>query len=240
MTDRFIFAERLPLFRTLRDAVGAEWDGYVGHPFVRRLADGSLPDACFRHYLVQDYLFLGHLARAYGLASFKADNLEDVRAAAAALNAIINEEMQLHLEYCAGWGLDAAGVAAAVEEPPTVAYTRFFLERGVAGDLLDLWVALAPCVIGYGEIGAALASDPHTAMIGNPYRAWIESYAGREYQALARAHGERMEVLMARRGGPGRTSTLIETFRTATRLETAFWDMGLAPAAGASESRATD
>ena len=117
-------------------------------------------------------------------------------------------------------------------------------EMGVAGELrlgfgviaaffamLILWVALAPCVIGYGEIGVALAANPQTAMIGNPYRAWIESYASPDYQAVAWAHGERMEILMARRGGPGRLPALIETFRTATKLEAAFWDMGLAPPA---------
>ena len=233
MKDRFIFAERLPLFGRLREAAGVDWDAYVRHPFVRALADGSLPDASFRHYLIQDYLFLGHLARAYGLASFKAESLDDTRAAASLLNAIVDKEMQLHLEYCAGWGLLAADVAAAAEAPATLAYTRFVLERGLAGDLLDLWVALAPCVIGYGEIGAALAADPKTATSSNPYRAWIESYSGADYQAVARAHGERMEILMARRGGPGRLPALIETFRTATRLETAFWDMGLTPTAPA-------
>ncbi|MFO1153399.1 MAG: TenA family protein [Rhodospirillales bacterium] len=231
MKDRFILAEDLPLFATLRQAVAAEWDAYVGHRFVRGLADGSLPDDCFRHYLIQDYLFLGHLARAYGLACFKAENLDDIRAAAAALNAIIDKEMYLHLDYCAGWGVSAVQMAAAAEETGTVAYTRFVLDRGAAGDLLDLWVALGPCVIGYGEIGASLAADPKTATVGNPYRAWIEAYSSSEYQELARAHGEHMDALMARRGGLGRLPALIETFRTATRLETAFWEMGLTPPA---------
>jgi thiaminase/transcriptional activator TenA len=225
----FVFAERLPLFGRLRERIAPDWDAYVRHSFVRGLADGTLPHACFRHYLIQDYLFLGHFARAYGLASFKAETLDDIRAAASGLNAIVDREMQLHLDYCAGWGLAPGEVEAAAEEPATIAYTRFVLERGVAGDLLDLWVALAPCVIGYGEIGSALAQDPETVLDDNPYRAWIESYAGAEYQAVAQAHGERMEQLMARRGGPSRLPALIETFRTATRLETAFWNMGLAP-----------
>lgn len=138
------FADHFGLFRQLRSAAAADWEAYVRHPFVRALADGSLPEECFRHYLIQDYLFLGHLARAYGLASFKAENLDDLRAAADALNAIINKEMHLHLDYCGGWGLTAADAATAAEAPATIAYTRFVLDRGVAGDLLDLWVALTP------------------------------------------------------------------------------------------------
>jgi thiaminase/transcriptional activator TenA len=37
-----------------------------------------------------------------------------------------------------------------------------------------------------------------------------------------------MNRLMAERGGPGRMPTLTETFRQATRLEIAFWNMGIA------------
>ena len=48
---------------------------------------------------------------------------------------------------------------------------------------------------------------------------------------LARAEITQLDKLMATRGGPGRLPGLIETFRRATRLEAAFWDMGLAPEA---------
>lgn len=216
------------LFQQLRDACAAEWKAYTAHPFVAALADGSLPEAAFRRYLTQDYLFLVHFARAYGLAAFKADTLADIRAAATSLSAIVDREMQLHVEYCAGWGLDADDMAAAEEAEATLAYTRYVLERGAAGDLLDLQVALAPCIAGYAEIGRRLMADhPTTALAGNPFRLWIETYADSEYQALAEAHVAQMDSLMARRGGPGRVPALIRTFREATRLEAAFWDMGL-------------
>jgi thiaminase/transcriptional activator TenA len=219
------------LFAKLRSACAAEWDAYTAHAFVRGLADGSLPEACFRHYLIQDYLFLVHFARAYGLAAFKADTLDDIRAAAAGLSALVDQEMQLHVAYCAEWGLGEAEMAAAPEADATIAYTRYVLERGHAGDLLDLQVALAPCIVGYAEIGRALVDDPATAVEGNPYRAWIEMYASADYQAVASDHAAQMDRLMHRRGGPGRLDTLVTTFRQATRLEAAFWEMGLHPPA---------
>ena len=215
------------LFSRLRGACAGEWRAYRAHPFVRGLADGSLPEACFRHYLIQDYLFLVHFARAYGLAAFKADTLEDIRAAAAGLSAMVDQEMTLHVAYCAEWGLDEAEMAAAPEADATMAYTRYVLERGLAGDLLDLQVALAPCIVGYAEIGRALADDPATVIDGNPYRAWIEMYASADYQAVATDHVAHMDRLMDRRGGPGRLDALSTVFRQATRLEAAFWEMGL-------------
>ena len=45
---------------------------------------------------------------------------------------------------------------AAEELPENAAYTSFVLETGLAGDALDLAVALMPCTVGYGEIGARL------------------------------------------------------------------------------------
>ena len=216
------------LFDRLRQTCIDDWCAYTRHAFVGAIADGSLPEPAFRHYLIQDYLFLVQLARAYALAAFKAETLAEIRAAAAGLTAIVDREMQLHVDYCARWGLDRDDLAAADEAPPTLAYTRYVLERGLAGDLLDLQVALAPCIVGYAEIGHRLAGDPKTALVGNPYRSWIETYADAEYQALAAAHVTQMDDVMARRSGPGRLPSLARIFRDATRLEVAFWEMGLA------------
>lgn len=215
------------LFGRLRGACAESWRAYIDHAFVRALAEGSLAEAAFRHYLGQDYRFLIHFARAYGLAVYKAEDLAEMRAAAATVTALLGVEMRLHVEFCAGWGLSEADMEALPEAGATLAYTRFVLERGMAGDVLDLHVALAPCVVGYGEIGRALARDPGTRREGNPYRAWIEMYAGSEYQGVARAAVEQLDRLAARRLAPGRFDALVKTFDQATRLEAAFWDMGL-------------
>ena len=108
-----------------------------------------------------------------------------------------------------------------------MAYTRYVLEKGLQGDLLDLHVALAPCLLGYAEIGRTLARRRGTDMEANPYTPWIDMYASDEYQALAADEQATMNRLMTERGGPGRLSSLTETFRQATRLEAAFWEMGM-------------
>jgi thiaminase/transcriptional activator TenA len=228
-------AEPGQVFSALKASCPKDWDAYVRHDFVRQLGAGSLPEACFRHYLGQDYVFLIHFARAYALAAFKSDTLEDMRAAAATLDALINAEMALHVQYCAGWGLSEAEMAALPEAEANLAYTRFVLDAGMAGDLLDLLVALAPCVLGYAEIGTRLAAEPaHGRAAANPYRDWIDTYAGAEYQAVAQGARAQLDRVAARRLGAEPTASprwagLTETFRTATRLEIGFWDMGLNP-----------
>lgn len=221
------YLDELELFPQLRAARARSWSDYIGHAFVSGLADGTLPEAAFRRYLGQDYLFLIHFARAYAMAAYKADTLSEIRDAAAGMHAIVDVEMALHIEYCAAWGLDQAAMEALPEASATMAYTRYVLEKGAQGDLLDLYVALAPCIIGYGEIGNRLAADPATRRDGNPYLSWIEMYAGDEYQAAVRAHGAALDRLWQSRAGGGRLNSLARTFEQATRLEVDFWQMGL-------------
>ena len=70
-----------PLFQRLGVAAGGNWHAYTRHEFVLRLAAGDLPEAAFRRYLVQDYLFLLHFARAWGLAVYKSETLDEMRRA---------------------------------------------------------------------------------------------------------------------------------------------------------------
>ncbi len=213
------------LFGRLRRDAGAVWDGYVAHDFVRALGRGTLPEAAFRHFLVQDYLFLIHFARAHALAGFKATQLADIRGAAAAVSAIVDVEMPLHVSYCAGWGLSEEQMAGAPEALETTAYTRFVLERGLAGDLLDLQVALAPCLVGYGESGEWLLADPATRRDGNPYAEWIAAYTSESYRGVVRGSIAMLDRLGETHGVTARYPQLLATFVAATRLETAFWDM---------------
>jgi len=212
------------LFGRLVAAAPGPWREYTEHAFVRGLGDGSLPRAAFQRYLVQDYLFLIHFCRAYGLAIYKTVDLADMRAFQATLDAILNHEMALHIAYSAEWGLSERDLVGTPEHPANLAYTRFVLDCGLAGDLLDLAVALSPCVVGYAVIGRGLAAS---AVPTTPYRQWIDAYAGVEYGAVAQGAVALLDRLWARRGGPGRADDLARLFGRACELERDFWQMGL-------------
>jgi thiaminase/transcriptional activator TenA len=159
-----------------------------------------------------------------------------MREAAGAVDALLNTEMKLHVDYCAKWGLSEQDMLAAPEDPANLNYTRYVLDTGMTGDVLDLLVALAPCSCGYGEIGARLLVDPTTVLEGNPYRDWIEMYGGEEFQAVSRAAVRQIDRVAAARIGDKpakspRWSRLCEIFTTAVQLEAAFWQMGLDRAA---------
>lgn len=212
----------------LINACQSDWDAYTQHPFVMQLGDGSLAQPCFLHYLKQDFLFLKQYARAYALAIYKANTLADMRKALPSVHALLDSEIQHHITYSADWGLTEADLEAEDEDFGTVAYTRYVLDAGMSGDLIDLYAALAPCSVGYAAIGRLLANDKKTNLIDNPFISWIELYSGDEFQKSVADGAEHFDELLAEIDiNSQRGQHLVKVFKTATRMEVAFWQQGL-------------
>ena len=214
-------------FNLWRDSAPKFWDGYVNHRFVIGLSDGTLPRKEFLNYLRQDYLFLEKFARAWALAVVKALDLEEMKAAVTIVNALIHDEMQLHVKFCRSNGIDELELSRTEEAPENLAYTRYVLETGYTGSFLDLMAALAPCVFGYGEIGRQLAQKS----TNDTYIDWISTYSSSEYQELCGTVGSLIDRAVSLRLGEQAYETpiwieLCEKFKIATKLEINFWEMG--------------
>ena len=184
--------------------------------------------AAFLNYLKQDYVFLIHLSRAWALAVTKADTVDEMRACTATLNALINEELKLHIELCGREGIDEATLFATQEAPQNLVYTRYVLDAGYSGDFLDMLAALAPCVLGYGEIGSSLGASATSDI----YREWINAYSSSEYQDVCGEFGVLMDNAIHSRLGTtaehsARMPALQKRFTMATSLEVGFWQMGI-------------
>ncbi|QDG77551.1 thiaminase II [Labrenzia sp. PHM005] len=216
----------MKLFERLKADAAPQWADYVDHSFVQQLGTGELPLEAFKHYLVQDYLFLIQFARAYALGIYKSPTVDDMRQSLEGVKAILDVELDLHLELCGSWGMSRSDIESAPEDTPTMAYTRFVLDAGMAGDLLDLQAALAPCIIGYAEIGAAL-KNKGSETEDNPYTRWINEYGSDEYQELAQGFAEWMDKTAEVYLTKARYPRLSSLFEKASRLESGFWQMGL-------------
>lgn len=203
------------------------WTDYIQHDFVRQLGNGTLAPEAFRHYLKQDYLFLIQFGRAFALAAYKSPTLADLRHAKAGFDAIIDLELSLHIDYCQQWGISEQDLSELPEARATLAYTRYVLDTGNRGDLLDMHVALAPCLVGYAEVARWLIEQSGTVRgESNPYEAWLAMYESSDFQAAATAEvvwlNERLADVT-----PTRFKQLSRIYNDATRLEIDFWAMGL-------------
>ena len=185
------------------------------HPFVRALADGSLPRPTFQHFILQDAFFLDAFARAYALGLARSPDRTGVRDFFTLLSGVL-EELEMHASYAASWGVDVAGAQPA---PATLAYTDFLLATASLAGVGETCAAMTPCMRLYAYLGHGLASQ---VLPENPYAAWVRTYAAPEFLGLA----ERLEGLLDRYATD--SERVRDAYRRAMLLELGFFDAACA------------
>ena len=217
------------VFNLLKEKNLKNWLLYTKHDFVNLLSSDSLEEKYFLNYLIQDYLFLIQFSKAWSLAVLKSDTLEEMKIAANTVNDLINFEMELHIKLCGSYNISKNDLESANEENENIAYTRYVLELGYSGDFLDLLSALAPCVLGYGEIGM----NGKNLKIKTPmYQKWIDTYSSDEYQDVCKNVANLIDQAFLLRLGTDYVKTykwnkVNKIFNKATLLEIDFWNMAL-------------
>lgn len=198
------------------------WDAQLDHPFVKGIANGSLDEAVFQRWVIQDYAYLKEFARIFAWAVAKAQRLESMGWYSQVLNLTLHTEMELHRSYAARFGITAEELESAEVWPTTRAYTDFLVRTAADGDMADLLAALLPCAWGYVHIGQALAAGEPPA--DQRYSDWIEQYGSEEF---AEAAGWlRRELDRVAEGVTAEKRARIrDLFLLSSRYELRFWDM---------------
>ncbi|TDL18514.1 heme oxygenase-like protein [Rickenella mellea] len=194
---------------------------------------GVLPRECFVHFIKQDYHYLKYYARAYGLLLAKSRSYAMITSAASTIQNVLREVSTMHKVFCKEWSITSEELESSPESPATTAYGAYLLDVGLHGDDSKLLVALAACLLGYGEVGLwikaeAAAEDTWVTLEGNPYLRWIEDYSGRDYQNAVKQGIEILEEIVIK--DPPSTLRLAqfkEVWNKCTSLEKGFWDMAL-------------
>ncbi len=192
----------------------------VAMPFNVELTDGSLPLAAFRHYIVQDAKYLVGFGQALAIAAGKADHPDHVVQLAGAAREAVVVERALHEDYFSRFGLDAADVASTSQSPACHHYTSFLLATAFREPLPVIAAAVLPCFWVYREVGHHIHAR---AAPGNPYRAWIDTYAGEDFAAAVDAMIATTDALAEAASASERVA-MQAAFTRAMQLEWMFWD----------------
>ncbi|MCX8650497.1 thiaminase II [Gilliamella sp. B2776] len=213
-------------FYSLIKSCQADWDHYIQHEFIQRLGKGTLDITCFQHYLKQDYLFLFNFSRAWGLAVYKSHDLAEMKQSLNSLKTIVEVELDFHIEYCKRWRITENELNTLTEARANMAYTQYVLDVGLKGDILDLHIVLAPCLIGYGMIANWLKKQHWYNAKNNPYSSWIKMYVTKEFQQAMQNEIAWIDQRLLNID-TNRLEQLKTLFKHATQLEADFWQMGL-------------
>ncbi len=182
-------------------------------PFVRGLADGTLPIACFGAYIAQDAFFLDAFARAYALALARSPDRHGLEQFHALIGGVL-DELRLHDAYAARWHVD---LGRAAPSDATRAYTDFLLATASLEGVGETCAAMTPCMRLYAYLGQQLAAGGPMHAAGGAYQEWIDTYAAPAFEALAST----LEALLDRYATDG--ETLRGAYRRAMHLELAFF-----------------
>jgi thiaminase/transcriptional activator TenA len=197
--------------------VAERYADICAHPFVTGLADGTLPDAVFAHYLADDAHYLAGYARTLARVASRLDDVADVGAWAGFAAGAVEAERSLHLGELARRAVDLEA------HDPSDACRRYV--GTLAGHARDSPVEVAvaavlPCFRVYAEVGRHLAAT--AGDVGShPYGAWIRTYDDPAFAASVLRAEDTADRLAE---GSPQVDRMLAAYADATDREWHFWD----------------
>lgn len=204
----------------LRTGAEPHWTAATGHRFTRELAADSLPDAVYRRYLIQDYLFLDLLVRIVGHAIAAAPSLEARITLSRFLAAVTGEENTYFLRSFEALGVDEATLRSAQPIAPTAAFEAIMLGAARGGDYADVLSVLLPVEWIYLAWAQAVADRKPARFY---LREWIELHsipAFADFVGWLRDEMDREGAALP----PARQAALADNVRRIAEQEVAFFD----------------
>jgi thiaminase/transcriptional activator TenA len=211
-----------PFSESLWQRIAGIYGRILAHPFLTGLTDGTLSEAAFRFYAIQDALYLQDFSRGLALLAAKTPGDDAViMFSEHAKNAIVVER-SLHESFFATWGLTPQDVYTAPRAPNNLLYTSYLMRVAYERPFHEGLGAFLPCYWIYWEVGKELEKRRSAIHI---YQRWIDTYASDEFGAVVQAVLTLINTI-------AETLTAADKERVAahfvmtSRFEYMFWDMG--------------
>ena len=219
------FSRRQSIVAHLMSSVSDFWHDYNNHPFVKGIETGTLEPAKFRHYIIQDYLYLNEYSKVFALGVSKSKNLETMQLFSSVIQAIANVEMDIHRGYMGRLGVTQEELDSAKMELENLSYTSYMLRVAYEEGEAEILAAILSCALSYEDIAKTIIKNNPDAGKHELYGHWVMNYSGEEYCGLNRVLVSCLEKA-AQNYSDSQLEHLAEIFRECSLYEMGFWDMG--------------
>lgn len=189
-------------------------------PFNQELAQGTLSKEVFSHYVIQDAHYLLAYGRALAVCAAKAFEADDVIQFAEAARIAIVVERSLHDGFMQEFDISKKEFEST---PLTLAchhYTSFLTATAWSESYPVVLASLLPCFWIYAEVGKDIVEN---SIVNNPYQAWVDSYAGEEFNEAVRNVIATIDKVAARCDADT-LAKMHQAYTQAAKLEWLFWD----------------
>ena len=210
-----------PSARRLWETMSPTFERIITHPFIRELVDGTLPEAAFVRYLVQDDFYLREYGRCWALLGARSPVLSDLVEFTGKVNSSLREEQETQVELLDALGFQQADLMSKAEPTPScLAFNNFIKEACGTRAYHEGFVAVLECPWVYWELAKRLAVEGSRHPV---YQKWIDGYALGE---IGEATIKLLEIWkrIAADLGPRALESADDHARLAVRYDWMFWD----------------
>ena len=188
----------------------------VQHDFIKDLMAGTLSKEVFGFYVNQDTLYLSEYTKVLSQVGIKCHEAEETQFYLESATGIIEVEKALHTLFLEKEYLSS-------EASPTCELYNSYMSRIVNNYSVEVGLAaVLPCFSIYKEVGDYVLAN-QTNKSGNPYQAWIDTYAGEEF-ASSVAKAIEITNKYAKSASAENLALMQEVFLKTSKLEWMFWD----------------
>ena len=189
-------------------------------PFNQELAQGTLSQEVFSHYVIQDAHYLLAYGRALAVCAAKAFTADDVMQFSEAAKIAIVVERSLHDSFMREFDISKTQFETT---PLTLAchhYTSFLTATAWSESYPVVLASLLPCFWIYAEVGKDIVNH---SIANNPYQAWIDTYSGEDFHQAVRNVINTIDQVAARCDADT-LEKMHHADTNAAKLEWLFWD----------------
>jgi thiaminase/transcriptional activator TenA len=200
------------------------WNGYLVHPFLLELADGSLPEEKIKRYIIEDSLYLKGYARVFAIGLLKAQSMADMVLMSKMITGTVEGEYATRDRYLKGFGMNPDDWEQFIPSKENQAYVDFMIQCAEEGELPEVLAATLPCMLSYCYIGRELVKKDPNGVKQSRYADIIDDYANDAYYESCQkniAYADRIFENLS----DERKEKLKAMFRKASEYEMDFWEM---------------
>ena len=204
------------------------WEQCLHSEFLERLADGTLDEACFKGYIVEDSLYLREYAKVFAWGMTKAADMQTIRTYYSLLSFVNESEDAERLRCLRQFGLTDEGIQSLPLRPENRAYVDYMIDTARNSEgAAECMMACLPCMLSYGWIFQKML-DRSPAVRDTLYGPLVQDYAGPGYADACRAWAAYAEKVCTGLS-PERAARCRAIFHDCSVHELHFWEMSAKP-----------
>lgn len=200
------------------------WNDFNKHPFVKGIADGSLEKEKFKHYIIQDTLYLKDYARAFLIGAAKAEDMEVMSFLATGGCNMINSQDDVNKRYMRRMGLTLEEIYSTPFSLDNLSYVSYMIRIAYEGGAAEALAAIMPCALSYEAIAKQMIANNPKCVEDPFYGDFIFNYARDAFHE----NNEKMISLidnLSKDYDEDRKKNLVDIFVRSSEYEMLFWNL---------------